>query len=67
MDWIGVKDKLPEEGVVVLALDGTDPGIHHLATYEPDRERSAWSNDEGMSLDVTFWMPLPPPPAREDR
>ena len=58
-EWISVSDRLPEEGVGVLAWDGEDV---FLAYYSKRRER--WIDLTGYCK-ATHWMPLPEPP-KED-
>ena len=61
--WISVKDRLPEEGIQVLAY-----GQHHQRN-EPCYFAAMYSGDIwGFSipriggLNVTHWQPLPSPP-----
>lgn len=62
--WINVKDRLPEESQLVLAvghINGkqTQPGV--VRYYGDD---SWWSSDHVIKAiaKVTHWMPLPSPP-----
>lgn len=63
MDWISVKDRLPEPLVDVLAF--------HVDEISGEREISIeWVNHEKEWIyhhlgPVTHWMPLPEPP-KED-
>ena len=68
MNWISVKDNLPELFYHVLATDGNNIGI---AAYQGENEEG---NDEwidcGDSFDnylpeITHWMPLPELPKKE--
>ena len=66
--WIPVGDRLPEEGVDVLVCESS---FVHMKTGETHQllnlaslTNGCWSSsDEGMTLSVTHWMPLPEPPA----
>jgi hypothetical protein len=73
MEWISVKDRLPEDGETVIVSDNV---------FGKDFSSVAWcaigginfmDNDEGVywadvgtnevfGADVTHWMPLPDPP-----
>ena len=59
MDWISVKDRLPEEKqrvIVRCAIVGTTVGW--ILWGE-------WMTDLGCGCaDVTHWMPLPKPPKK---
>lgn len=66
-EWISVKDRLPTEEEAnntrecIVAVDG---GTSQTSYYNnPDFEDYDDDDPEGFSyLDVTHWMPLPPPP-----
>ena len=58
--WISVEERLPEIGVNVLTRSvGL---LHPISTgwYSPARKN--WCLDNGSTLKVTHWMPLPPAP-----
>lgn len=69
MQWISVKDRLPEEPLsgiysdTVLACDVED-GYPFLAVYVP--KYNSWHEHdeapEGKISVITHWMPLPNPP-----
>ena len=67
--WIPVSDRLPEEGLTVLAWDPSC--MAHTMRYYPGIEhpwRDADPSDDGSfsSLpNVTHWMPIPSPPNPE--
>lgn len=74
VDWIDIKDKLPEEGVKVLTIDTSKPYyLEYRLDYiikldKPDEDGNIfiWGcrlNDECDC--VTHWMPLPTPPREE--
>ena len=62
MEWIKVKDRLPEFNEEVLAY--TPDGAIWMADYDP--EDDGWKTTDNYQLleDVTHWMPLPDPPAK---
>lgn len=57
MNWISVKDRLPESGIDVLVF--TDDYCAYTAHYD-----GYWwlSGEPTLSYNVTHWMPLPAPP-----
>ncbi len=61
MNWISVKDRLPEnEGRYLVACGW--PGRQHLRVeicyLDSTLKRMLWTGIDN----VTHWMPLPPPP-----
>lgn len=52
--WISVKDKLPEDGVQVLAC------TKHGKAFSAHCEKGKWR--VSGSVTVTNWMPMPEPP-----
>lgn len=68
MDWISVKDKLPEkvEGTHYLVM------VKHITLSEmevaewwfdgDERWIWMWEHNGTVHLEVTHWMPLPEPP-----
>lgn len=59
MDWISVKDRLPEEKqrvIVRCAIVGTTVGWILWGEWMTDLGRGC--------ADVTHWMPLPKPPKK---
>lgn len=71
MEWISVKDRLPEKHVIVLVFNDTKDIfvatmdiIHPVYQNEPKLywsfEPSGWGSC--CSKDITHWMPLPEPP-----
>ena len=62
MKWISVKDGLPKNGVVVLAMLENEYSLVQVLDEE-------WYNNDGFYLHniireliPTHWMPLPEPP-----
>jgi len=65
MEWISVKDRLPNAEISVLAVDAD--GDMHVAfrteLYEDVKEVMQWTYYDFLPWsDVTHWMPLPAPP-----
>ena len=73
-DWINVHDKLPDkEGIYVLAYNGRMfvskyNGLTYSIKGKPNSERPIFMDDVGCIQrgGVTYWMPLPQSPERED-
>lgn len=58
MEWISVKDRLPEENKRVLFVDKESwitTGFFTGMAFE-------YSHGEEIGLELTHWMPLPEPP-----
>jgi hypothetical protein len=64
MEWISVKDRLPQHGEEVLIID--NEMNYHMSYFNADTTISCycWDCDEyGLRKeDVDYWMPLPKPP-----
>jgi hypothetical protein len=69
VDWISVKDRLPEKNQFVLTYNNSGNGYHpqdvqrFYDTYisnNETKERSPIFSE--LSIGVTHWMPLPKPP-----
>ena len=58
MNWINIKNKLPDENKSVLVIDDeNDIWIMQYNVYD------GWHcPQEGWSMNVTHWMQLPLPP-----
>ena len=64
MDWINIKDKLPEEGQKVIYYF-KETGIS-IGYYSCKGGCDCfYSHDGWLCDDVTHWMPLPKPPDGE--
>jgi hypothetical protein len=59
MEWISVKDKLPENASDVLVTDGD---AQMVAFYGKLKKLWIFHVDFWHHEDVTHWMPLPEPP-----
>ncbi len=62
MDWVSVKDRLPESGEAVLTCNQDDCDIGFLSSTNNDGPD--WQNLYFFHISVTHWMPLPSPPER---
>ena len=60
MDWISVKDRLPEDAQYVIAFNGrTMMSVFYF-------DIGAWKTCDNWCLAcVTHWLPLPEPPKME--
>ncbi len=61
MEWISVKDRMPEKDKPVLTFDGT---YFEVLEYWYDEDlKKIWMNPpNGPTDSVTHWMELPKPP-----
>jgi len=79
MNWINIKDKLPEEDEDCICYDGNEVFSgwfkKKYPTWDHDGELSYGENGiclnetEGSYIsisDITHWMPLPPTPKEKD-
>ena len=66
MEWVSVKDRMPEEGVSVIIWDKQSviPQIGSYMGNETGEE--LFSGYTECYVYVTHWMPLPEPP-KEDQ
>lgn len=62
MDWISVKDRLPETEDHVLCCTQSKKGGQNIVRGYYRRD-GLWVS--GMNSNVTHWMPLPDPPELE--
>jgi hypothetical protein len=62
MEWISVKDRLPEKGVYVWCYSKSLGMVSDC--YDCDVSDEHWfkGDREEYLTDVTHWMPLPEPP-----
>jgi len=64
MEWISVKDRLPEDEERVAVLyrwEDRKDLIKFIGSYMPYEK--AWVNTLGK-ITITHWMPLPEPPRK---
>lgn len=65
--WIPVTERLPEEGVVVLAYlpkqADVEGGVYAAMLSKLQTLRGTFSTSFGFGFEATHWMPLPAPPA----
>ena len=69
MEWISVKDKLPETGhiycVVAYSFNGMPWGYDVSRYWQPvNMKRKIWELEfaNTLPIKVTHWIPLPNPP-----
>jgi hypothetical protein len=67
VNWINVKDQLPERGVYVLAYSPGPPGLWmdvvQLVNADETQDPHWDDGDRWFDFDAfTYWMPLPPFP-----
>lgn len=67
MNWISVKDRLPEDENRVLTTDRRGMGFAHYYKgckgEPPDVSESAeWVEHFCLDAHITHWMPMPKPP-----
>lgn len=61
MEWISVKDRLPDDNEWVLTWDSH--GNYHLFNHYHEFENPfGISKNHPRYYQPTHWMPLPPPP-----
>lgn len=65
-EWIPVTERLPEEGVVVLAYlpkqADVEGGVYAAMLSKLQTLRGTFSTSFGFGFEATHWMPLPAPP-----
>lgn len=61
MNWISVKDRLPERDVRVLGIDRLK--VIEIVSLDED---GFFMTDECFLKRITHWMPLPEPPEVEE-
>lgn len=65
MEWISVKDRLPEDSdeflCYVSILDDMGVKVYDIRILEYFSGAKIWSCDGTIAI-VTHWMPLPEPP-----
>lgn len=62
MEWISVKDKLPEKGISVFCYSLTDGYVVDSFRMMIGNEPEFNGTREYWRTDITHWMPLPEPP-----
>lgn len=71
MDWISVKDQLPEETIICLVCNDDMPGRFYIAMFWSSGKLFEVNNLEGRSLynaipyHATHWMPINMPETKE--
>ncbi len=62
MQWISVKDRLPEIDTYVIWV--TESGFMFIKEIDKD-DGAWWKEKTAYSGNITHWMPLPEPPKGE--
>ena len=63
-EWINVKDKLPKERrLVIVCVSRHNYYPDYISTST--RQDGVWTSDNGLTREITHWMPLPSPPSKE--
>jgi len=67
MEWISVKDRLPENNAYTLCWDGNDIYLlkfHQTSDKRNKKRKGIWdsSSEDEYFDDIKYWMPLPTPP-----
>jgi hypothetical protein len=68
MEWISVKDRLPDEGVQVLTVDTTNPKypeyrLDYIVVFDLPDQPYIWARRLEEEMDkVSHWMLLPEVP-----
>ena len=62
MEWISVKDKLPNQNELVLCYSSSEGVISDSLYSKIGSEIWFNGNKESYRNDITHWMPLPEPP-----
>ena len=64
--WIPVEERLPEEGVVVLAFlpkqGDVESGVYAAMLSKLQALKGTFSTSFGFGFEATHWTPLPKPP-----
>jgi len=71
MEWINIKDRLPEENVDCLVYGCAECGTHDPTPCVREGRLAIYSNgnssfefgEYNCSINATHWMPLPKPPS----
>lgn len=61
MEWISIRDRLPEQGEDVLLFDG---GQIYFGYYSEISDKFILGDDKVDISDFTHWMPLPASPKK---
>lgn len=61
MEWISIKNELPEEGEPVIVCTPIGICIAHFIGFSTVSEKPEWieTNGDDPFRNVTHWMPLP--------
>jgi hypothetical protein len=60
MEWISIKERLPNEGQEVLCFDAIHRGIGlGILTYQDTLTYRFYGIGDKNSIECTHWMPIP--------
>ena len=62
VEWISVKDRLPEDEGYAFAWE---PNLKRIIISRYNKKDKYWWNDEYFFVFPTHWMPLPEPPEEQ--
>lgn len=69
MEWISVKDRLPDKGQMVIVLDNDLRDFYkwnmEVALFDGLKKDKFWVSS-GDYRRFTHWMPLPEPPEKKN-
>lgn len=63
MEWISVKDGLPEDKRDILVWS---PRYQEVVIAWYDEEEDFWRTDDNFAPFPSHWMPLPEPPKEDE-
>lgn len=65
-EWISVDERLPETQVEVLTYSDCN-GVRSACLLASNEETNMWylCRTDKLSIDVTYWQPMPQPPKGE--
>jgi hypothetical protein len=63
MQWIGVADRLPDDGIDVMVALGD--GCVWVGCLDPDGEGGEWVDPCNFPIDVTHWCEFPEHPGEK--
>ena len=62
MEWISVKDRLPDINKQVLVYDANSKGLASAIIHLVNGKVCFMGYGDDLATDITHWMPLPKPP-----
>ncbi len=65
MEWISVKDRLPELNIKILTWNKERRAVIQAIYLGENTKARKWACMGGYTGKITHWMPLPGPPKEE--